>query len=286
MIHVCYSGNDRMFNGILLSLVTLARRTKDPLCINLLTGDFTAIDERFKPLSQEQADFLEKAIRIFNKENQVIRHDMTREFGEEICTYRNARGHFTPYTLLRLFLDQLPVSETDGRILYLDVDTVGLGDVKELYEIDLQGKSLGMVVDNIGKKWIHRHYCNAGMIVFDLKRIRTTNTLEKCRKMVKDVRMFMPDQSAINKHFKKDICFLPSKYNEQYCAKEDTLIRHYCRVLKLLPWPHYINAKPWDDWDFFHEERQEKVVDEDIEITCRFMEQWRREEDPSLAPIN
>lgn len=284
MIHICYAGNNKMFRGILLSLVTVARRTKEPLVINLLTGDFTSIEDRFKPISQKEADFLEKVIKIYNKESRVLRHDMTSEYGKEISGYVNATGHFTPYTLLRLFLDKLPVTETDGRILYLDVDTVCLGDISELYNIDLGDKSIGMVFDNVGKHWINRRYCNAGMIVFNLKKIRGTDKLEKCREMVKNVWMFMPDQSAINKHFKKDICFLPDKYNEQYRSKEDTLIRHYCRILKFFPWPHYIKAKPWDDWDYFHKDRKETVVDEDIKIANQFMQQWKNNHNPTLTP--
>lgn len=33
--------------------------------------------------------------------------------------------------------------------------------------------------------------------------------------MIRTVKMFMPDQTAINRAFKNDIEFLPSKYNEQ-----------------------------------------------------------------------
>lgn len=73
-----------------------------------------------------------------------------------------------------------------------------------------------MVRDNVGRHWIHKNYCNAGMILFDVdKTIANKDKIIKAREMIRTVKMFMPDQTAINRAFKDDIEFLPSKYNEQ-----------------------------------------------------------------------
>ena len=38
--------------------------------------------------------------------------------------------------------------------------------------------------------------------------------------------------------------------NEQKEVREDTIIRHYCKVLHWLPYPHTINIKPWHPEEF------------------------------------
>lgn len=60
-----------------------------------------------------------------------------------------------------------------------------------------------MVRDNVGRHWIHKNYCNAGMILFDVDRtIKSKDKIIKAREMIRTVKMFMPDQTAINRAFK------------------------------------------------------------------------------------
>lgn len=282
MIHVCYAGNAAMFKGILISLVSVASSTKEPIATNLLTGDFSKIDRRFLPIKERERRFLEDVLRLYHPESQVALVDMTEEYGEEISSYVNAKGNFTPYALLRLFFDVLPLSTAKGRILYIDVDADALKDISPLYFCDMEGKSLAMVPDAVGRHWIRQRYCNSGVILFDMEKVRASQKLARCRKMVKHQAMFMPDQSAINKHFKKDILILDRRYNEQEKVRPDTVIRHFCRILKLFPLPHYINAKPWHPLEEFHAIRGERELDDVIRVSNRYQEAFLRGEKPSL----
>lgn len=85
--------------------------------------------------------------------------------------------------MLRLYIDDKVFSSLDKRLLYMDIDTMCFGDIKELYNFDLKGKTLGMVRDNVGRHWIHKNYCNAGMILFDVDR-----TIKNKDKIIKDQR--------------------------------------------------------------------------------------------------
>lgn len=259
----------------------MASKTKESLNVYVGTCDLTEVNPIFKSFTQEEIDFLDKIAKLYNPESRVNLLLMN-EAGKDLASSTNKTTRFTPYTCLRLYIDQVLYNKLDDRLLYMDIDAMALKDIGELYHYDIQGKTLGMVVDNVGRHWIRPHYCNAGMILFDMKKMKENDKLIKARNMVKHRKMWMPDQTAINNVYRKDIFYLPTKFNEQACTKNDTVIRHYCGVMKLFPIVHVINEKPWDDIDKFHKTRKEHVMDETIAISNRIYEQWQRKEDPSL----
>lgn len=204
-----------MFKGLIMSLNCLASNTKEDLNVFIITGNFLKINSGYVAFNKKEIDFLEKIIKIYNPNNKITLLDMSC-LEDELMNSTNKNTKFTPYTLLRLYIDDKVLSSIDNRLLYMDIDTMCFGDIKELYNFDLKGKTLGMVRDNVGRHWIHKNYCNAGMILFDVdKTIKNKDKIIKAREMIRTVKMFMPDQTAINRAFKDDIEFLPSKYNEQ-----------------------------------------------------------------------
>ena len=52
----------------------------------------------------------------------------------------------------RLFLDQILPEDVD-RVLYLDSDVLILGDLQELWNIDLEGKCVAGVIDCLSEKY-------------------------------------------------------------------------------------------------------------------------------------
>lgn len=243
-MNLLYSGNDLMFDGILSSLLSIAKRSEDPVSALILTGDFSELKPKFRPFTQEMGEFIERAINRYSPDSKVRVYEFEGELREEVLRGTNSNGRFSPYTLLRLFADRL-----DGlpeRILYLDADTLAIKDIKPLYEYDLGDCYLGMVRDAVGSIWLHPDYCNAGVILMDYAKVSKTNLLELCREMVAERKMFMPDQTAINTYFQGKIAFMPLGYNDQKRVHEDTVVRHYCDVMRLLPILHVDKVKQWD----------------------------------------
>ena len=57
-------------------------------------------------------------------------------------------------------------------------------------------------------------------------------------------KMFMPDQSALNKlAVKKRI--LPRRYNDQRKLHDDTVIQHFSTTFRFFPWIYTVTVKPW-----------------------------------------
>ena len=120
-----------------------------------------------------------------------------------------------------------------------------LSDVREYYEIDLGDAEFAAVPDVVGKNWINRTYCNSGVMLLNMPRIRETGLFEKSRNRVNSRWMMMPDQSALNKAATKKI-ILSDRFNEQRQIKTDTVFKHFCKGFPLnCPLLPSYNYKQW-----------------------------------------
>lgn len=242
MISLLYCGNDKVFPGLLISLLSVAMHTSEPLDVHLLTMDLTEKNPAFRPLTEKHRTFLEQILREKNPESQVTRHDVRELFLAEMNESPNLNSVYTPYTLLRLFSDLLPLPH---RVLYLDTDTAALGDIRPLFEYDMKGCEYAGALDYLGKVFIHPRYINAGVLLLDLEKIKETAFFRKARMLVAEKKLPFPDQDAINRLSKKK-CFLPRGFNEQRRMRRDTVIRHFSKSIRWLPFYHTVNVKPWE----------------------------------------
>ncbi len=154
---------------------------------------------------------------------------------------------FTPFCMLRLYADQ--VEELPERLLYLDNDVVCRMDITEFYHQELEGIDFAGVLDYYGGWFFRKHlfrrdYVNSGVLLLNMDRIRRTGLFTKCRERCRTKKMFMPDQSALNKLAEtKRIC--PRRYNEQRSLHADTALQHFTTSFRFWPWLHTVTVKPW-----------------------------------------
>jgi lipopolysaccharide biosynthesis glycosyltransferase len=110
---------------------------------------------------------------------------------------------------------------------------------------------------------IKRDYINAGMLLFNMKKIAETKLLEKAREKIRNKKMLFADQDAIYWSTTKKL-LLPGKFNEQRSFKKpDTVICHFCKRLLWLPYPHTENFKQWQI-DEIHNVLKCYAFDEDL----------------------
>ena len=57
MINVLYSGNYKVFDGLLISILSMVKHTDEPLNIMCLTMDLKELDKRYVAISKEQEKF-------------------------------------------------------------------------------------------------------------------------------------------------------------------------------------------------------------------------------------
>lgn len=240
MIDICYCGNKKVFEGAVLSALSIAKCSSEPIKVYFLTADITYLKPAYIKIDETEREFMEKTIQKYNSESSVCLVDASKEFKEIFSEGKNMNSMYTPYAFLRLLMDQVP--GLPDRILYLDVDTVALKDVAPLFHIDLHGKAAAVVHDSMRGKG----YFNSGVIVFDLDAIKKEGLFRTTREYLSSHTLMMPDQDAFNKIFKDRYIMIPRIYNEQRLTKHDTVIRHYCQSIRVIPYFHIIKTKPWE----------------------------------------
>ena len=240
-IPIIFAGNQNVFDGMVISTLSIVRYTKSPLRIFLLTMDLTDQNPAFLPITEQQRAYVEEICKAVNPESRVILLDVGSYYRETMLDSPNAETGYTPYTFLRLFADRL--TEIPDKVIYLDTDTVACGDVGELFAVDLEDAELGGVRDRYGCHFFGINYLNAGVLLLNMKRIRETKLFEKALAACAKRKIFLPDQTALNRYAKKKK-ILSRRFNEQKCWREDTVIRHFSMTIKWIPFRTQ-NVKPW-----------------------------------------
>ena len=243
MINILFGGNYKVFDGILLCLLSITKHCKDQLNIYILTADVTELREDYKPLTKKHVSVLNKVVKNSNENSNVYLIHLNKDFNNWVTQSSNKLSTYTPFAFLRLFADKIP--NLPEKIIYLDTDIMINGNIKDLFDIDISKHELAVVKDRYGHFLINPKYFNSGMIIMNMPIIKETGLLDKVRNMCFKKKMAFPDQSALNKFCKLKI-YLPRKYNEQGKLRNDTIVHHFTKKFRWFPFFHTINVKPWN----------------------------------------
>ena len=244
MINILFCGNVGVFDGILTSILSILKRTdtKEPFRFYLFTMDVSHLKENYTPITDRQVEILRDTVRRYNKENEVRPIDVTSLYLEEFSGCPNENAYCSPYTLIRLLADR--VEGLPNKLLYLDIDVMLNRDVTLLYDIDVSMVEYAAARDHYGKYLLHPNYINAGVLLFNLKKMRETGILPRARQLLREKKLTFADQSALIRSTTKKK-MLPQRYNDQKFLHRHTVIRHFSKRLFWLPYPHTENIKQW-----------------------------------------
>ena len=244
MINILFCGNVGVFDGVLTSILSILKRTdtKEPFRFYLFTMDVSHLKENYTPITDRQVEILRDTVRRYNKENEVRPIDVTSLYLEDFSGCPNENAYCSPYTLIRLLADR--VEGLPDKLLYLDIDVMLNRDVTLLYDIDVSMVEYAAARDHYGKYLLHPNYINAGVLLFNLKKMRETGILPRARQLLREKKLTFADQSALIRSTTKKK-MLAQRYNDQKFLHRHTVIRHFSKRLFWLPYPHTENIKQW-----------------------------------------
>lgn len=166
---------------------------------------------------------------------------------------------FPPISCARFIIPQLLDSIT-SKVLYIDSDTICLGSLINLYNINLEKKIIAAVIDSFEELHIYakntlnieNNYFNSGVLLINIPEWIQNDLTEKCIDMVNNGFLYKyADQDVLNILLNGHVDFLPSKYNNEIILlvdsnneetmPQDTLIVHYVSPNK--PWYKVYNSK-------------------------------------------
>ena len=161
---------------------------------------------------------------------------------------------YTVATYHRIIIAQVLYPKVK-RLLYIDADTLCVGNILELQKFSFSDKMLMAVLDK--GEWLPQHkreigipenqgYFNAGVLYIDLKNWNEFKMSEKMMELLHERKLSFQDQDAINLLAGEQIKSIPVKFNQFLLMKknndelpEDTIFIHFAGQVK--PW------QPWCD---------------------------------------
>lgn len=169
------------------------------------------------------------------------RQNLLKDFTEELCGY----AHVTKACFYRLLIPKL-FPELD-RALYVDFDTLCLGNITELYNTDFENNYLlacrGHKHSDYQAKQLGLHYyINSGVLLFNIPLMNKEDyfkqILQNWRGCLGKQEPFSADETVINWVFHNKIKLVNEKwnfiYNRTYAerAVETPKIMHFCGANK------------------------------------------------------
>lgn len=243
---IVFACNDAYFDGLYLSILSIVRRCKHPINFYLLTANYTELNKKYKNLSSKNSKKILAMIKRFNKMNNFIVIDCTKKAKHYLLSEKNVnRKHFSPYTNLRLLIHLFPFF--DEKVLYLDTDIMACGNVSKVFDVKVGDNEIVVCHNWWLRNTIAKGTFNAGVILFNMKKIRQTKLLDKAINLFNSKRMAWADQTAIVKAATK-VKFFPKdeyRFNRQSeRIHKGDILKHFCN--RPGGWPFWNNIKQWD----------------------------------------
>lgn len=155
----------------------------------------------------------------------------------------------------------------EDKILYLDVDTLVVDNIQELWNADLQDNVLiavhepGEWNNHLWTYGLDDTYINSGVLIMDLKKIRDEKLDDSMIYLLNHNYYRFPDQDVINLVCRNRIKYVDNRYNSSETTgfRDDAKILHYIRGNK-----GWIQQSPRSDvWYNYHNQyiKEEKNMD-------------------------
>lgn len=252
-MNILYCGDSNIESGLILSVLSLTKRVREPMHVYVITMSLETPEKQYHAVSDGCMEEIRRLVRKVSPDSTARKLDVTDRFLKEL-PQTNLKTKFTPYCMLRLYADE--AEEIPDRILYLDSDVLCRKSFDEFYYQDISDCEFVGVLDYYGSWFFRNHplkrdYVNSGVLLLNMKKIRETGLFCQCRERCRSQKMFMPDQSALNK-LATAKRLEARRYNEQRKLREDTVFQHFTTGFRFFPVFHVLTVKPWQ-FDSVHE---------------------------------
>lgn len=205
--HIVYASDDKFAEILGVSLVSLYENSKnmDDIVVYVLDSG----------IGKQNKD------RLLSVSRSYVRHDITfipaKNISEKLSmNVAVDRGSLSQYA--RLFVSS-DLSLDLNRVLYLDCDIIIKRSIRELWNLDLNGKTIAALMDAFSKYYRQNIdleendiMFNSGVMLIDLEKWRMQKIEEKLLKFIaqKNGRIQQGDQGALNAVLSHDTyCFEP-----------------------------------------------------------------------------
>lgn len=209
-VHIVYASDDKFAEILGVSLVSLYENSKDMDDIIVYVLD--------SGISSENRDKLLTICRDYKRTDIqfITAKDISKKLEMKVAT---DRGSLSQYA--RLFVSS-DLPEDLGRALYLDCDIIVKQSIRELWNLDLHGKTIGALMDAFSKYYRanidleeNDIMFNSGVMLIDLDKWRKDRVEDKLLEFIsrKNGWIQQGDQGALNAVLSKDTYCIEPRFN-------------------------------------------------------------------------
>ncbi|MDR2628414.1 MAG: glycosyltransferase family 8 protein [Puniceicoccales bacterium] len=243
-IDIAFVFDDKFSDLFKVTIYSIAKNTKSNLAVHIVD---CGISEENKNLIRK---FTSKFKNISSIEFKVP---------ERIEVLENfpTGARFNSVVFYRLAIPK--VFPELSRVIYLDCDTIAVGDISELWHEDLNGRPFGAVEEdgNFSDEKLRANklaylkfpeenrYYNSGVLLIDSKKFEESQIFERVIGQIKETKIFFPcpEQDAMNICLRNDEHLaLSPKYNFMPFTPSS---KKCFRKIKNPTIMHYAYIKPW-----------------------------------------
>lgn len=234
-IQVAFACDSKYIKHIGNAIFSLLEHNND-IHIHIFTNH---IEEKYIHLLQ---DFQHKQhnITLYYLNNQIFNH-------LQIC------GHFSTAMYYRLVIPYV-LSHLD-KVLYLDIDTLCLGEISTLFDINLTEESVAAVHDPIDLSYLENLYLlgfpklgiyfNSGVLLFNIKKWLEQNIIDRFMELIAKGTFSYPDQDVLNIILSGKVRLLPEQYNWLKWNTEHQKLETNKNDIRFV---HFVGEiKPWSE---------------------------------------
>ena len=206
---VCFQHNFVMPCGVMLK--SLLEHCPNSFCIHAVTDpDVTNIDK----------ERICSVVKEYNK-SSITFYEIDSFILQQLPRSKNKR--FDRSVFYRLFLTSI-LPSTVTKVLYLDSDTLVVGDLTSLFDVDLDVGIAAVLNQSQNSEYFQRLnisksqlYFNSGVLLINLEWWRSHDIETKIIGYIKDNTAILknPDQDVLNFIFSQSRIILPLKFNVQ-----------------------------------------------------------------------
>ncbi len=238
-IPIFYACDDAFIKYLMVSLTSMIENaSKD--CHYTVHILHTAVSQEMK----------EAVLKLKNEQFDIVFVDVTEEL-DFIVEKLHVRDYYSKTTYYRLLIARM-FSEYD-KAIYIDCDTIVLGDVAELYAHDLGDYYVGacqeqaMLQTEVYGNYVEKvlgidrtRFFNAGVLLMNCRQFRDQKVLEQFTSLIEQYTFVVTqDEDYLNVICKDKVLWLSSAWNTEVYGElpvkeEEMKVIHYIMVAK--PW--------------------------------------------------
>lgn len=248
ILTVVYSSDDKyaMLAGISAESLLDTNRSAKSIEIVILDND----------ISDENRQKLLRTVVKYGRQIRFI--DIARRLDEIRSLKADRYTSFSAYA--RLYIAEL-LADNNGKILYIDCDTLVCGDIQELMASDMNDKPVAMALDCVRNEYKRvvgispeSYYYNSGVMLIDLSVWRSWRCTTLILEHMKTVRASYPliDQDLLNVVLHDQIVRIDSKFN----LLSQLHLYNYAGTLIV----YGLKAKYWISQEEFENARSHTVI--------------------------